>query len=74
MKEMEQLRKNVRFERERQELSRIELAKRADLSQFTIIDVELGRASDDIKLSTLLKIAKGLNVTVHDLLKGISLT
>lgn len=69
MKEIENLRKNIKVERQKQKLSRVKLARKSGVSPFTIIDVELGRSSNDMKLSTLIKIAKGLEVPISRLLK-----
>lgn len=69
MKEMENLRVNIRRLREENDLSRNQLAKKSHLSPFTIIDIELGRNSDDVKLSTLVKLSKGLDVSTARLLE-----
>lgn len=69
MEQLDKLRKNVREIRTEKGLSRVQLAKKANLSPFTIIDLELGRNSSDIKLSTLIKLSEGLNSSVSRLLK-----
>ncbi len=69
MKEIDKLRKNVREIRIEKGLSRNQLARRSNLSPFTIVDLELARSTNDIKLSTLLKISKGLKTSVSKLLK-----
>ncbi|MBN2015946.1 helix-turn-helix transcriptional regulator [Candidatus Dojkabacteria bacterium] len=69
MKEIKKLRINIRNERKRQNLSRNQLAKKAHISPYTLVDLELGRGSNDVKLSTLLKISEGLEVSLPSLLK-----
>ncbi len=69
MNEMKRLRQNIQNERKRQGLSRNQLAKRANVSPFTLVDIELERGSRDIKLSTLIKLSKGLNISIDQLLK-----
>ena len=60
---------NIRTERTRVGLTQEELAEKADLSRNYIGNVE--RAEYNITVETLAQIAKALNLTVHDLTRGI---
>jgi transcriptional regulator with XRE-family HTH domain len=68
MKEIEYLRKNLRTRRTKLGLSRKAFAKRAKLSVFTIVDIELRRI-DNPKITTVVKLAKALGITIDELLK-----
>jgi len=68
MEEILRIQKNVRAKRRELKLSRKELARRSTVSVFTIVDMELGR-SHNLKVSTLILIAKALGVSIEDLLK-----
>ena len=56
--------------RENQGITRYELAKRARCPTTTVDNIELGRRQDP-QLSTLIKLARGLGITVSELLKDI---
>lgn len=59
----------IRTQRIKAGLSQEELAEKADLSRNYIGNVE--RAEDNITLQTLARIAKALNLTIHDITRGI---
>ena len=61
------LAKKVKQLRERLDLSQEKLARLAEVSNNTIINVEAGK-QDNPTVDTLRKIAKALNVPVEDLL------
>jgi transcriptional regulator with XRE-family HTH domain len=61
--------RNIRVQRVRAHLSQEQLAEKADLSRNYIGNVE--RADYHITVETLSRIARALNVTVHDLTRGI---
>ena len=61
--------RNIRVQRVKAHLSQEQLAERADLSRNYIGNVE--RAEYHITVETLSQIARALNVTVHDLTRGI---
>jgi len=65
----EVLGRNIRVQRVRAHLSQEQLAEKADLSRNYIGNVE--RADYHITVETLSRIARALNVTVHDLTRGI---
>jgi transcriptional regulator with XRE-family HTH domain len=60
---------NIRIARRKLSLSQEKLAEKADLSRNYIGNVE--RAEYDITVEALARIAKALNLTVHDLTRGI---
>ncbi len=60
--------KTVRRLREKIGISQEKLARLADVSNNTIINIEAGK-QDNPTIETLKKIAKGLNVPIEDLIK-----
>jgi transcriptional regulator with XRE-family HTH domain len=60
---------NIRTARVKAGLSQEQLAEKADLSRNYIGNVE--RAEYKITVETLARIAKALNLPVHDLMHGI---
>lgn len=59
---------NLRALREIKDLTREELAKKSGVNKFTIQALEDGRTNtNEVKLSTLVKLAKALNCKVVDL-------
>mgnify|MGYP005849144475 FL=1 len=62
------LAKTVKRLREKQGLSQEILARLADVSNNTIINIEAGK-QDNPTIETLKKVAKALNVPVEDLIK-----
>jgi transcriptional regulator with XRE-family HTH domain len=58
----------IRKLREKQELSQEKLARLADVSNNTIVNIEAGKQKNPT-IDTLTKIAKALKVTVNDLIK-----
>ena len=60
--------KTVRRLREKTGLSQEKLARLADVSNNTIINIEAGK-QDNPTIETLKKIAKALNMPVEDLIK-----
>lgn len=63
----EELAKNMRIERARLNISQLKLAELADVSLDTINLIE--RAVGNPKLSTVISIAKALNVDLNTLIK-----
>ncbi len=64
-----QVGKNIRVHRKRLDLTQEALAERCDMHP-----VELGRAERgkrDLRVSTIAKIAQGLEIPAYELLKGI---
>lgn len=61
------LAKTVKRLREKQGLSQEKLARLADVSNNTIINIEAGK-QDNPTIETLKKVAKALNVPVEDLI------
>lgn len=61
------LAKKVKQLREKLELSQEKLARLADVSNNTIINIEAGK-QDNPTIGTLKKVAKALNVPVEDLI------
>jgi len=61
------LAKKVKQLRERLELSQEKLARLADVSNNTIINIEAGK-QDNPTIETLKKVAKALNVSVEELI------
>ena len=59
----------IRAERVKAGLTQEQLAEKADLARNYIGNVE--RAEYNITVEALARIAKGLNLTVHDLTRGI---
>ena len=59
----------IRTERVKAGLSQERLAEKSDLSRNYIGNVE--RAEYDITVAALARIARALNLTVHDLTRGI---
>lgn len=55
----------IRFERTKRKMSQEQLAEKAELNFRSISYIECGK--HDIKFTTLEKIAKALNLEVHDL-------
>ena len=60
---------NIRVARKYAELSQEKLAEKADLHPTYISDVERGK--ENISIGALVRIAKPLGVSVHDLTKGL---
>ena len=61
--------RQVRKRRTRQGLSQEQLAERADLHWTHISGIERGQY--DLKLSTLIRLSRGLGVTLSDLFAGV---
>lgn len=61
------LAKKVKQLREKLELSQEKLARLADVSNNTIINIEAGK-QDNPTIETLKKVAKALNVSVEELI------
>jgi len=61
------LAKKVKQFREKLDLSQEKLARLADVSNNTIINIEAGK-QDNPTIDTLKKVAKALNVSVEDLI------
>lgn len=61
------LAKKVRQLREKLDLSQEKLARLADVSNNTIINIEAGK-QDNPTIDTLKKVAKALNVSVEELI------
>jgi transcriptional regulator with XRE-family HTH domain len=57
----------IRALRKGQDLTQVELAERARMHEKFLSDVEVGNR--DVRLSTLVKLAKGLKVELLDLLR-----
>lgn len=69
MEPKEQVGRNIRTNRKQQRLTQEDLAHRSGLHP-----VELGRAergTRDLRVSTVAKIARGLNIEASELLRGI---
>lgn len=62
------LAKKVKQLREKLELSQEKLARSANVSNNTIINIEAGK-QDNPTIETLRKVAKALNVSVEELIK-----
>ena len=60
--------KTVKRLREKMRLSQEKLARLADVSNNTIINIEAGK-QDNPTIETLKKIAKALNIPIEDLIK-----
>ena len=60
--------KTVKRLREKMGLSQEKLARLADVSNNTIINIEAGK-QDNPTIETLKKIAKALNIPIEDLIK-----
>ena len=60
--------KTVKRSREQMSLSQEKLARLADVSNNTIINIEAGK-QDNPTIETLKKIAKALNMPIEDLIK-----
>ena len=60
--------KTVKRLREKMRLSQEKLARLADVSNNTIINIEAGK-QDNPTIETLKKIAKALNMPIEDLIK-----
>lgn len=58
----------VRRSREKLGISQEKLARLADVSNNTIINIEAGK-QDNPTIETLKKIARGLNIPIEDLIK-----
>ena len=58
----------IRKLREKQELSQEKLARLADVSNNTIVNIEAGKQKNPT-IDTLTKIAKALGVEINDLIK-----
>ncbi len=67
MYDRKQVAKNVRILRVINDYTQVELAKRANVSECTIVSIE--KAKGKPRISTLKKIAKALYVEAQDLLK-----
>ena len=66
--ELSNLPKIIKRFREKKQLSQEKLARLADFSNNTIVNIESGKQSNPT-IETLLKIAKALDVDVNDLIK-----
>ena len=66
--ELSNLPKIVKKMREKKDLSQEKLARLADVSNNTIVNIEAGKQNNPT-IETLLKIAKALDVGVEDLMK-----
>ncbi|HEY5193590.1 MAG TPA: helix-turn-helix transcriptional regulator [Solirubrobacteraceae bacterium] len=64
-----QLGQNIRTRREQDELTQEDLAAACDLHPTEIGRLERGER--DVRLSTLLRVARGLRIAPRDLLDGI---
>lgn len=69
MEPKEQLGANIRRLRLAAELTQMELGFRSDLDMAEISKLELGRK--DPQLSTMVKVAVGLDVPLADLVRGV---
>ena len=66
--EMSNIAKNIKKYRAKLGISQDKLSKLANITLHTITKIESG-ATPDPRIETLKKIAKGLNVSVDDLIK-----
>lgn len=64
-----QLGKRIYFLRMERKISQEELAFRSDINKNYLSDVERGTRNPTLKV--VAKIAKGLNITIEELFKGI---
>lgn len=60
--------KNLKYIREQQNISRLKLEKKSNVSYRTIEFIEHGKVKNP-GVYTVLKIAKALNVNINDLIK-----
>ena len=67
-KELPPIAKNIKKYREKLGISQDKLSKLADIAYNVIIKVESG-ATPNPTIETMAKIAKGLNVSIDDLMK-----
>lgn len=56
----------VKEAREEKRMTQEELAEKSGVSRPTIVAIESGKA-EDVKISTLLKLAKALDTTVNEI-------
>jgi len=68
MQEAKAIQKNIKIYRKKQNLSRKQLAQKAKISIFTVINLELGRNKDPL-FSTILKVSKALGVSIEKLMQ-----
>ena len=66
--ELSTIAKNIKKYRDKLGVSQDKLSKLADVTLHTLTKIETG-ATPDPRIETLKKIAKGLNVSVDDLIK-----
>jgi len=67
-KEISIIAKNIKKYRAKMAISQDKLSKLADITLYTITKIESG-ATPDPRIETMAKIAKGLNVSIDDLLR-----
>ena len=67
-KDLPNIAKNIKKYREKLGISKDKLSKLASVTLHTLTKIEIG-ATPDPRIETLKKIAKGLNVSVDDLIK-----
>jgi transcriptional regulator with XRE-family HTH domain len=67
-KDLPNIAKNIKKYREKLGISQDKLSKLASVTLHTLTKIEIG-ATPDPRIETLKKIAKGLNVSVDDLIK-----
>ncbi len=68
-RELPNIAKNIKKYRNKLGISQDKLSKLAGVTLHTLTKIEIG-ATLDPRIETLRKIAKGLNVSVDDLIKG----
>jgi len=67
-KKLPTIAKNIKKYREKLGISQDKLSKLADIAYNVIIKIESG-ATQNLKIETMAKIAKGLDVSIDDLMK-----
>jgi len=67
-KDLPNIAKNIKKYREKLGISQDKLSKLSSVTLHTLTKIEIG-ATPDPRIETLKKIAKGLNVSVDDLIK-----
>ncbi len=65
---------NIKYYREKQNLSQERLAEKSDLSISYIKQLESGKIFKNITLTTLLKLSKALNININKLFYKIKTT
>lgn len=65
---------NIKYYREKQNLSQERLAEKSDLSISYIKQLEGGKIFKNITLTTLLKLSKALNININKLFYKIKTT